>query len=385
MHPQLGPLVSAPLEDDPAKITTGMSLFAAAERVEEVEERKRMLYVAATRARDYLIFSSSLTSFDKPQRDWMKLLGERFDLEDGALIARLPGDYETPAVRVTTDPKTTYKPEGKSRGPDLVKMLEAAHRAAAEGDFTIPSEVASIPVDRAARRTFAFSHFSERLEPVAVTDGILRDDVRLDPRGFGSLVHDVLAHIEFGGDDRDLSQWCEHLASLHVVMNTDEAAKTAHELIARFVGSPAGRRLAGAAVLHREVEFLLAWPPGASGDEAFHLRGYIDCLYQDRQGAWRLADYKTDHASAADIPRFAQRYELQLSLYALAAERALGQSPVELALHFLRAGVEHVFPWNETTRRRAIDSINEAIARTNGSEFRVQGSATVHSDSILEL
>ena len=36
----------------------------------------------------------------------------------------------------------------------------------------------------------------------------------------------------------------------------------------------------------------------------------------------------------------------------MAAERALGQSPTELVLHFLRPGVEHVIPWNDAARTR---------------------------------
>jgi hypothetical protein len=45
----------------------------------------------------------------------------------------------------------------------------------------------------------------------------------------------------------------------------------------------------------------------------------------------------------------------------MAAERTLAQTPIELALHFLRSGVEHVFTWNDAARRRAIDLVNQAI------------------------
>ena len=60
LHPELGPLVPQPPDDDNDKITTGMTLYAALERREELEERKRMLYVACTRAADYLMLSTSL-------------------------------------------------------------------------------------------------------------------------------------------------------------------------------------------------------------------------------------------------------------------------------------------------------------------------------------
>jgi hypothetical protein len=52
---------------------------------------------------------------------------------------------------------------------------------------------------------------------------------------------------------------------------------------------------------------------------------------------------------------------MQLGVYALAAERTLGQPPVELVLHFLRPGVEHVFHWDKAARQKAIALVNQAM------------------------
>jgi ATP-dependent exoDNAse (exonuclease V) beta subunit len=234
--------------------------------------------------------------------------------------------------------------------------------AAGEGHF--PPAVAPIPADHAARRAFSFSRLTGQLKKVSgtFTDPLSHpsQEVLVDPRGFGSLVHEVLARTDFHNKG-DIAGWCELLAPQHVLLNSDQAANTAREMIAHFVASPTGRQLAESAAMHREVEFLLAWPPGETNGDGAHVRGYIDCLYQDAQGDWRLVDYKTDDVVPADVPRVAKRYEMQLYVYAIAAERALGQPPVELTLHFLRPGAEHVFPWNDTARRRAIDLVNESI------------------------
>ena len=56
-----------------------------------------------------------------------------------------------------------------------------------------------------------------------------------------------------------------------------------------------------------------------------------------------------------------KRYELQLFVYAIAAEKALGVSPQELVLELLRPGTEHVVPWNEAARRRATTMVNDAM------------------------
>ena len=77
--------------------------------------------------------------------------------------------------------------------------------------------------------------------------------------------------------------------------------------------------------VHREIEFLLAWPPDEpTQTTADYLQGYIDCLYQDADGKWHLIDYKTNDVSAAACRDAAARYEMQMYVYALAAERALG-------------------------------------------------------------
>src|SRR6185295_5674311 len=98
-----------------------------------------------------------------------------------------------------------------------------------------------------------------------------------------------------------------------------------------------------------------------------YLQGYIDCLYQDAAGGWHLVDYKTNDIPTAAVPKAAQQYEMQMVVYALAAERALGQPPVELVLNFLRPGVEHTFPWNDAARRRGIALVNDAIAAQQSS------------------
>jgi ATP-dependent helicase/nuclease subunit A len=365
LHPELGPLVPQPPDDENEKASTGMTLFAALDRAEELEERKRLLYVACTRAADYLILSSSLADVDKPKSDWMKLIGERFEMDSGDLIARLPKDYETPCLRMTIDSPSDDKPASKSRGPDIVKMLEEAQRLAAAGEGIKPPHVDAVPVDRAARRQFSFSRLTGQL--VRTNGHVPGDDefssllppkAKIDPLRLGALVHDVVGRIDFAAKDvgKAIGDWCEHLASQYVLLNAAEAAAAAaaREMLERFAASPRAMQLAQAMVVHRELEFVLAWPPN-------HLHGYIDCLYQDAEGRWRLLDYKTTKATPADVARLAKQYEMQMYVYALAAERALGQPPAELALHFLRPGVEHVFPWNDAARRGAVELVNLAI------------------------
>ncbi len=328
-----------------------MSLFAALERREELDERKRMLYVACTRAADYLILSSSLENFDKPKSDWMKLLAERFNLENGELLATLPDEYESPHIRVTTDPKTDFKPASRPRGPDLFKLLDEAHQLAANN--AAPPATTDRPHPRRPYRPTPIlllpphrpTHLSARPFPAregrgegafspttpnatagsrsSTSPGATAgspSSAPLDPRTLGTLVHEVLSRIDFT-HPTNIADWCEHLAPIHVLHNADRAAQIARDMIERFIASARGQQLAAATELHREVDFLLAWPPDEPNPDGRYVQGVIDCLFQDATGNWRILDFKTNDVTAGDVPRIAQRYELQLQVYAIAAER----------------------------------------------------------------
>ncbi len=372
LHPELGPLVPQPSDDDNDKITTGMSLYAALERREELDERKRMLYVACTRAADYLMLSTSVEGFETPKSDWMKLIAERFNLADGNLVASLPKGYHSPQIRVTTDPQTDFKPVGRSRGADLLKLLEDTRQLAADGAATIPCEVVPVLVDRTAQHRFSFSRLTGQLirahaQPVfpgsaegfaSQTQANTTSDI--DARGFGRLVHDVLERVDFARPT-EIATWCEHLAPFHVIQNSEHAARLACAMIERFTASSSGQKLATAAVVQREIDFLLAWPPGETKTSGRYIQGVIDCLYQDTEGNWHIADFKTNDVAASQIARESRQYELQLHVYAIAIERTLGYSPKELVLHFLRPGVEHKIPWNDAARTQAVKQVTDAI------------------------
>jgi len=378
-HRELGPLVPQVTDEGDEKTATGMSLYAAFERAEELEERKRLLYVACTRAADYLILSSSIQALDRPRSDWMKLLAERFDLASGELLARSPEGNELPQVRVTIETSLDRGPAGRSIGPDLLKMLDEARRMAVDREDNIPFEVAPIRVDQSARRQFSISRLTGQTgQPEAevlrfADERVAKPAIHGLQPVLGLYVHDVLAHIDFR-DARSIARWCELLAPQYVLSNEKAAIQQATQWVERFVDSAHGRQLANAAAVHREVEFLLAWPPGnsrhgnvepasqARGEESKCLHGYIDCLYQDAQGHWRLVEYKTDSIAPDDVPSAAQRYELQLYVYALAVESALGQPPAELVLYFLHPEKPFVFAWNDDARRRAMELVNQAMA-----------------------
>jgi hypothetical protein len=65
--------------------------------------------------------------------------------------------------------------------------------------------------------------------------------------------------------------------------------------------------------------------------------------------------------SADSVPEAAAAYEMQMLVYALAAEASLGRRLASVNLHFLRPGVEFAFQLDAAARRRLEKIVNQRI------------------------
>lgn len=362
---ELGPLV--PLKDTSEAV--GYRFYQAAEDANEAKERTRLLYVGCTRAADYLILSASMKSIDKPESDWIRQLGERIDLETGALRGDLPDGYAAPQIRVTrTMPETTGANRQKKQrvrlGEQVAKVREELE--ANPSPREIDSPAAPLRPTSLGRRSYSFSRLSgEVVRPAPLpVESERQPGVDDEPPGrapavqLGQLVHGLLERIDFHRPE-DIAPWCQRLSSQYLETPSPETEQQATRLVEQFLASDRGEALRTAQVVRREVEFLL--PSQAATPTPRHWYGVIDCLYRDAEGAWHVLDYKTNRADAQQVPLIAAQYELQMFVYTEAATRALGVAPVESVLYFVRPGVEHRFQWTESARQRCINQLNAAL------------------------
>ncbi len=132
--PQLGPMVRFP------GCTSGYDLFMQAELDEEMAELSRLLYVATTRAADYLILSSGLEDLDRPRGPWLELLRRQFDLGTGA-VADNPQRVLAKVIR--EEPPLGHKPVGREKRHDLQKTIDKARKLAAAGKGQVPELLAA--------------------------------------------------------------------------------------------------------------------------------------------------------------------------------------------------------------------------------------------------
>ena len=447
--PQLGPMVKDP------NAVSGFDLYMAAESDEERAETLRLLYVATTRAADYLILSAGLKDLDSAAGPWMELIrrrctglasgsrGGQRDVEldrgtdadsqgsgDGEAYCGTVYCGDVPLRLTTTAPVLRSKIASGAVRRDLRKIVAKAQQMAESGSGRVPKHLDPIAPDLTARRQFSFSRLSGMLHAVAggelerVDEGVggglsqfsfdengtvplagtvldrTQDETRfegdspmtpradtegdspifapqklgqspgqesaaaLDPRGLGTLVHAVLAEVDFA-QPGDVRERVTRHAARHLPQ-VDGAGGELDEPIAmlgRFLASPRAARIAAADEVHAELEFLLAWPPGDPQPGGPYLQGFLDCLYRDADG-WHVIDYKTNRASEATLAAVAANYELQMSVYALAVEQILGVAPCELTLCFLRPGLEHTFAWTDPARRRTVELVSRLLTPT---------------------
>jgi ATP-dependent exoDNAse (exonuclease V) beta subunit len=248
----------------------------------------------------------------------------------------------------------------------LRKIVEKAQAMAEEGQGRRPKYLAPQPADPNARRQFSFSRLTGKLH--AKTAGIGASSLEtespseppVDARGTGTLVHAALAEIDFVRP-ADVDALIRRLAPQHLP-RSESSLDEPIGMVRRFLASPRAVELAAAREIHSELEFLLAWPPGERWPGGRFLQGFIDCIYRDASGGWRLIDYKTNRGVTPEtLAAKAAPYEMQMLVYALAAETILKVPPVELALCFLQPGLEHHFPWDDAARRRVVELVNNAI------------------------
>ncbi|MGO9111388.1 MAG: UvrD-helicase domain-containing protein, partial [Thermoguttaceae bacterium] len=357
--PQLGPMVRY------SGCASGYELFVQAERDEEMAELVRLLYVATTRSADYLILSAGLEDLDRTHGPWLELLRRQFDLSTGA-VADNP--MQVLATVIREEPPLPRRPSGAAKRHDLHNTIDKVRALAAAGKGQVPGLLPRVPVDRAAREHYSFSRLRGTIHPQQFHAPSLEDDESLsasptlDPLGLGTLVHAVLASLAEGSDDSRpaIEALVRRHARLHLPDSTQQLDEPI-DLIARLVTSPRWASLRAASCVYTEFEFLLAWPPGNHDPEAPCIQGFIDCLYQDVAGEWRLLDYKTNRVSPETLASTVQSYEMQMLVYALAVERILKRAPAEIVLCFLRENHEHRFAWDSAARRRVTDLVNRAM------------------------
>lgn len=264
-------------------------------------ERRRLLYVATTRARDHLVVSVHRSAKDNGGRS------------SAGVLAAAPA-VRTGAETFTAEPGTAPEPLPTAMTvtvPDqqLVEETLTAARVAAQ-------QVSAISASGL-----------EGTEPAVELEAAAEPGAAKGPRGLdlppwskgrygsgiGRAVHGVLQSVDLAtGSGLDDAVRSQSIAE-GVVGNQD--------LVRALVGSAlASEEVRAAATLEHWREMYV----GTTQDDGTILEGFMDLVVRDPDGMLTVIDYKTDAVPAGGIGSRVEYYRPQMDAYRRALHRATG-------------------------------------------------------------
>lgn len=334
-HDTLGFTIKTPDEQGKLKYGAVGEIIKQLREKEETAELARILYVAMTRAKDYLVLCSCV----KPEkRSWAEVLNLLYDLENKDDGEILQGEGFQATVRRTI-PEPLSAPD---RHTDIPEFDIAAINASIG-----PLQMEAVPTE-----AISVSRLLTLMAQTSIADADIEPDTqeeqdtetvsfgRETAMQRGTLVHRMFELWDFRSD---------RLPDLEMLLNEaglglEQRATTKDSLekiAARFRASEYMKLFAQAGAVLRETPFILP-----IGEVLIH--GVIDTLIDNTI----IVDYKTGKPN----PELEQHYADQLRLYAAALRNITGNTPEQAVLWYADCGEAHTIDISE-------DNVDDVLVR----------------------
>ncbi|MFM8355372.1 MAG: UvrD-helicase domain-containing protein, partial [Gammaproteobacteria bacterium] len=348
-------VVFAPVRaTDQTREQDALGRFISSERrARERHEQQRLLYVAATRARERLVLSAVIAP--TPDDDQNTPLKPR----TGSLLADLWPTTEREMARA----RHMFATGGASANGEKPARGEAAATedaaAGAPGSAAPGSAAPGSNFDQRLRRIAgdwhpsvprSFEPITRPAEPIERMDATALQAIEvefmwagLDARRIGTVLHRLLEHTALIGSERiTADQQARLIARIPTLLRAmgcrADALRRAGGIVAdayrRSLDSPTGRWLLRAD--HRDAYCELA-VSGILDGQLVH--GIIDRTFLEASGTRWIIDYKSGHHAGANLDGFlaeeAERYREQLIRYRRLLA-GLSEAPIRTALYLPR-------------------------------------------------
>ncbi|MEX2236968.1 MAG: UvrD-helicase domain-containing protein [Dehalococcoidia bacterium] len=276
-------------------------------------ERVRLLYVAATRARDHLVVSA----YGKRQspNQWIALLnGGLSEIE------------EIPAGRLPQQPLLSQEiePEDKVDVSTLIATRESwlAAREELLGGLSFTRLVSATSLAHEADAAqLDVSPGSERLVSAEPAPSRLPTPASR----LGSALHRAIERLDLRALPAELTTVAGLVAREYQVGDSQQLVE---RMLHNFSSSQLLKRVLAADDHWKEVPFAMA-------RDGRLLEGFVDLVIREPDGLV-LVDFKSDNVPGAGVGERAGGYRLQACLYALACEELTGQKVKEFVFYFAR-------------------------------------------------
>ena len=298
--------------------TPGFEAAWAAEKAQLDAEELRLLYVAATRARDRLIIPVSYKGSAPPKLEALEpsLPGEGvpFDTPDQGCVLLDPASLPTP--RDDEPPAPVTPPE-----EDVLRALDAraAWLAAAEATrVAARDELAVFPATRdEGDAPLSVTMIAADDEPLIVSEG--------PPAPIGDAMHRVLELVDLRAPT-DVDQIVASVAALAGLVGHEEQLG---QLVRFCLASPVIGRLRASARSWTEVPYTTRMADG-------YATGRIDLVFEEG-GELVVVDWKSDTVAPSGLAAAAESHRSQGEAYIRALEGSTGRTVREVVWVFPRA------------------------------------------------
>jgi ATP-dependent helicase/nuclease subunit A len=306
--------------------TNGYSSAMEQEKAKMEAEDRRLFYVAATRARDYLVLP---LFWGRRGRGFFSLLEENlpafesmepWSVIDGQLIAGR-GCFnlrpaEKPPLRLDLDGSEKEERTPWERRLQWKESLDTVKEKASIGlPLLAPSFAAPSPLDLLSHR------LDDWIEP-----GASRGKGEEGGPFFGLAFHGVMEHLDLSRAD-NLKEFCR---TQTLEYSIPESGEKLEAMVRRCLGHPLMERVKRAKRSFREVPFSVYL-------DGSLVEGKIDLVFNEGNG-WVIVDYKTDEVFGEALEQRFQSYREQGLWYARAVREAAGCEVKEVAFFFVRSG-----------------------------------------------
>ena len=306
---------------------------------EAMEEEIRILYVAATRAKDKLVLMGTVKDCEK--------FREKMDLGMGGRSSYL--DVMTPYLRDNDIHLVFHDRESlgaylMNRDVEKIQIPHVLREYENRSDRKLKEEVHRILSYRyqnqdalAVRSKFSVSELNGKVKKKLTLEQPVFAGGRTGLTGAerGTIMHTVMEHLDFkeayahldSSEDQCHRHVEDFIAQLvrREILTEEEASHVFVEKVVNFFKSPVGRRSALAKKLQKEKSFNIL--TDYRGTEVM-VQGIIDCYFEE-EGELILLDYKTNYSSEG----IEKLYRRQMDLYAEALEKGEGRYPKETYLY----------------------------------------------------
>jgi ATP-dependent exoDNAse (exonuclease V) beta subunit len=277
---------------------------------EEIEENKRLLYVALSRAENQLFVC--LSQANAAKNNLQSLLLTCLDNYKDA--------FETISYE-NVEEKDQEKPRTDGESQEEIKFLGVKK-----------SEEAPVVCNVSELETFALCplkhHFSYTQQ---LSDEKWDAADQIDVTKMGTFLHSALNFLH-GNPEMSSDEAIRKILINPILWGNEAAIAQLSDYLENYLKSPLYKKILSALEDYSELPFILESPSGK-------VRGQIDRLIRTDQG-WTLIDFKlsSKKPTAADLLK---DYDFQLKTYTLAAQRILKRTIPMVEIHLL--GVPKLF------------------------------------------